>query len=110
MLEDEDSRLLSNAELAHRIEQSSGDRVTEHYIRSRIEGVEYHIPTDTLTLCCLTLDNGFVVTGESACVDPSNFDEEVGQRIAYDNAFQKLWPLFGFLLAEQRHRTHAEGA
>ena len=35
-------------------------------------------------------------------VDPANFDKAIGNRIAYDNAFNKLWPLFGFLLAEKR--------
>lgn len=38
--------------------------------------------------------------GESACVNPANYDQEIGERIAYDNAFSKLWAFFGFVLAE----------
>lgn len=51
-----------------------------------------------LTFCVLTLKNGFTVTGESACVSPANFDAEVGQKIARENAVQKVWPLMGYAL------------
>jgi hypothetical protein len=48
------------------------------------------------------LKNGYTVTGESACVDPANFDEEIGREVAFKDARNKLWPLLGFLLANQR--------
>jgi len=54
-----------------------------------------------LTFCVLVLRNGFTVTGESACASPENFDIEVGQKIAYENAKQKLWPLLGYLLKQK---------
>ena len=34
-------------------------------------------------------------------MNPENYNEEIGNKIAYDNAFRQLWPLFGFLLAEK---------
>jgi hypothetical protein len=46
--------------------------------------------------------NGFSVRGESACVDPRNFNMEIGRNIAYRNAFNSLWALEGYLLAERR--------
>lgn len=55
-------------------------------------------PLDLLTFCVLVLRNGFTVTGESACASPENFDAEIVQKIAYDNAKQKLWPLLGYEL------------
>ena len=51
--------------------------------------------------------NGFGVRGESACVDPRNFDEAIGRSIAYENAFDKLWQLEGYLLAERLSKTVA---
>ena len=51
-----------------------------------------------LTFCVLVLKNGFTVTGESACASPENFDEEVGRKIARQNAVQKIWPLMGYEL------------
>lgn len=76
-------------------------KVTKEYMASRIASVDYTRLGATTTLCNLTLDNGYSVLGQSACVSPENYDEEVGQGYAYKDAFAKLWPLFGFLLAEQ---------
>lgn len=58
-------------------------------------------PLRLLTICVLVLQNGFTVTGESACVSPENYDEEIGRRIARGKAVEKIWPLLGFLLADQ---------
>jgi hypothetical protein len=60
-----------------------------------------------LTICVLVLRNGFTVTGESACASPENFDEEIGRKIARQNAVQKIWPLMGY---ELKQRLHAEAA
>ena len=54
-----------------------------------------------LTFCVLVLRNGFVVTGESACASPENFDAEIGRRIARAAAAQKIWSLEGYLLKEK---------
>lgn len=56
---------------------------------------------DTLTFCVLTLKNGFVVTGESACASLENFDYEIGKKIARENAKNKIWALLGFMLKEK---------
>ncbi len=51
-----------------------------------------------LTFCVLVLQNGFTVTGESACASPENFDAELGRKIARQNAVAKVWPLMGYEL------------
>ena len=56
---------------------------------------------DLLTFCVIILRNGFTVTGESACASPENFDEEIGRKIARQNAVNKIWPLLGFRLRDQ---------
>ena len=53
---------------------------------------------DLLTFCVLMLRNGFMVTGESACASPENFDAEIGRKIARQNAVAKIWPLLGYEL------------
>lgn len=60
---------------------------------------------ETLTFCVLSLRNGFMVTGESACASPENFDAEIGRKIARDNAVQKIWALEGYLLKEKLHNV-----
>lgn len=79
------------------------EKVSKVEIDRRIKSTEYHIlPNSTVSICNITLDNGFSVRGESACVDPRNFNLEIGRQIAYRNAFDKLWQLMGFLLCEKR--------
>ncbi len=56
---------------------------------------------DLLTFCVLVLQNGFTVTGESACASPENFDAELGRKIARENAKQKMWPLMGYELKQR---------
>lgn len=58
-------------------------------------------PLTLLTFCVLVLRNGFTVTGESACASPENYDKAIGERIARQNAEQKIWPLMGYQLKEQ---------
>lgn len=58
---------------------------------------------DLLTICVLTLKNGFTVTGESACASPENFDAEIGHKIARSNAVNKIWALEGYLLKQALH-------
>jgi len=77
-------------------------RVTPQRIEYVITGEDYHVFNGTtLTVCCLTLANGFTVTGESACASPENFDIELGKKIARDNAKQKIWALEGYALRER---------
>lgn len=54
-----------------------------------------------LTFCVLVLQNGFTVTGESACASPENFDAEIGRKIARENAVNKMWPLMGYALKSE---------
>jgi len=77
-------------------------RVTPAMLDQEIVADDYHVfPGSCLTVCCLTLRNGFTVTGESACASPENFDAEIGRTIAFRNARDKIWPLLGFRLRDR---------
>ena len=72
-------------------------KLTKEHLESLIADVGYHrLDGTTVTICALTLRSGFVVTGESACLDPAGFDAAIGEQIAYENAFEKLWQLEGY--------------
>ena len=80
------------------------NRITKDDLTAKIHKVAYYQLADTtLTICVITVANGFTVTGESACADPANFNKEIGESIAYDNAFEKLWALEGYLLKQRMH-------
>jgi len=77
-------------------------RLTPALIDAAIKGEAFYVfPGTTLTVCALTLRNGFIVTGESAAASPENFDEAIGRSIARDNARQKIWAFEGYLLRER---------
>lgn len=77
-------------------------RLTPSLIDSVVFGEQYHVfPGTTMTVCALTLRNGYVVIGESAAASPQNFDEEIGRKIARENARNKIWALEGYLLKDR---------
>ena len=76
-------------------------RLTPRLIEETIKDAQFHKLTEVLTVCVLTLQNGFTVTGESACVSPANYNAEIGEKIAKDNAMEKIWALEGYLLKEK---------
>jgi len=77
-------------------------RLTPDLIDAAISKEDYHVfEGSQLTVCCLTLQNGFTVTGESACASPENFNAEIGRKIARSNARDKIWALEGYLLKQK---------
>ncbi|MDR5867935.1 Gp49 family protein [Halomonas koreensis] len=81
-------------------------RVTPDTLDEKIQGEDYHVfPGTTVTVCLLHLENGFTVTGESACASRENFDPELGRQIARRNAREKIWMLEGYLLRERLHSS-----
>jgi len=99
---------MSKAEIQKEIQDKglNAPRLTPGIINSKIKDVAYHVFEDTcLTVCCMTLFNGFTVTGESACASPENFDAEIGQKIAFEQAENKIWMLEGYLLKQKLFQT-----
>jgi len=77
-------------------------RLTPADIEATIASEQYYrFPGTTVTMCCLTLQNGYNTTGESACISSDNFDEEIGKQVARENAYQKIWVLEGYLLKQE---------
>lgn len=98
---------LSLGEAQAIVETKTAPRITEASIKAKIADVEY-FRVRHLTICIITLRNGFFVEGHSAPAAPENYDRQVGERYAYDNAFRQLWPLEGYLLREQLAASEAD--
>lgn len=58
---------------------------------------------DKSTVLHCQLPNGFVITTTSACVDPENYDPEIGEDICYDKLMEKIWELEGYRLQNERY-------
>ena len=96
--------MLKDNELIEALAKSPAPRITEDFMEARIKETSFTRFSETVTICQITLDNGYSVRGESACVNPENYNQEIGERVAFDNAFNTLWPLFGFFLAESQYQ------
>lgn len=99
---------MSEAEIEKEIQEKdlNAPRITPEHIDFVIVDEDYHVFEKTcLTVCCLTLRNGFTVTGESACASPENFNAEIGRKIARENARAKIWPLEGYMLRQKLHES-----
>ena len=75
-------------------------KVTLESIHAKVANVAYH-RHDHLTVCIVTMKNGFFVVGKAAPAHPGNFDEGIGQRLAHEDAIRQIWALEGYLLRER---------
>jgi hypothetical protein len=84
-------------------------RITPEHIDQVITAEQYWQPDGTtMTVCMLSLVNGFQVIGYSAAASPDNFDATIGRKLAFDDARGKIWVLEGYLLRQVLHdqQTH----
>lgn len=90
------------ADAASRWEHGKAPRVTNEMVDDQIVGETYTVlPSGRVTVCELTLKNGFTVRGESAVVFIENNVPQTGREIARKNAVDQIWPLLGFRLREE---------
>lgn len=92
---------MSEAEIQQEIADKglNAPRLTPEDIDGTIVDADFYVfPGTTTTVACLKLRNGFTVVGESACASQENFNEEIGRKIAYKNAREKIWALEGYML------------
>lgn len=82
------------------VSTKTAPRVTKESIEDRIEQVRY-IHDGTGTFAIIRMTNTFEAHGYAKPADPANFDPDVGERYAYEDAFKKLWQLEGYLLCER---------
>lgn len=67
-------------------------------ILSNSEFEKFHRVFGKQCIVVALLPNGFTIVGESACVDPNNYDETIGYNLAMKDIENQLWMLEGYLL------------
>ena len=76
-------------------------KLSNNDITSKIKNHTFtNLPSGKVIICEIVLENGFTVRGESAVVDPVNFIQDVGEKIAYEDAVNQIWQLEGYLLQQ----------
>lgn len=94
--------MITQQEAERLVSEKTAPRVTKESIEQKITRVDF-VRHETLTICIITMMSGFKEIGRAAPADPANYDAQVGERYAYEDAFRKLWHLEGYLLCEKLH-------
>lgn len=59
---------------------------------------EFGKPTTYVTV---QMKNGFTIRESTTCVDPNNYNEEIGKEICLKKIQDKIWFLLGYQLQEE---------
>lgn len=74
--------------------------VTQERIDHLMDTAVFDVRT-TLEKCTVVtaqLENGFILVEASACVDPANYDQDMGESICKEHMRSRLWELEGYAL------------
>lgn len=74
-----------------------------------VDKVAYFVFENRLTVCCVLLENGFILSGESAAFNGATFDAEKGREIAFKNARSKLFMLESYYAKKSQHEAAHRG-
>lgn len=80
------------------------NKLTIEYLTELVDDVEY-VHQGLLTICTITLKNGYKLAGSSACVDNQYYDPLVGNNCAFANSLDKLWELESYLLKQKIYES-----
>lgn len=54
-----------------------------------------------VTYVTVRMQNGFTLRESTTCVDPANYDEEIGKKICLEKIEDKVWFLLGYALQDK---------
>ena len=57
------------------------------------------------TYVTVRMKNGFTLRESTTCVDPANYNEEIGKEICLKKNEDKIWFLLGYQLQEDLYRS-----
>lgn len=72
--------------------------IKEYNVNEFIQSYDTKQWGDKTTVVHATLTNGFIITEASSCVDPSNFNMDIGYNICKERIQNEVWKMLGFML------------
>lgn len=63
-------------------------------------------PFPTITIVAWELPNGYVISDQSGCIDPDNYDESLGVEYARERLRNRVWELEGYLAKQEFGRDY----
>jgi len=81
--------------------KENGGKISPSFITSEVERddtvTQFFQLTDNMRVCTIRLESGHEVLGKSQVLDKRNDIKAVGEEIAFRNAINELWSVFGGL-------------
>lgn len=86
-------------------------KITEERIEEILDKSNIIVETvfEKVTQVTVQLENGFVLSHSSGCVDPKDYNKELGAKICLEKIKDKLWELEGYMLQELTHNSKKFG-
>ena len=81
-----------------RLDDPEGSSLKEFDVTRFFDTVDTQKMGEKTTVAKGTLINGFELIEGSSCVDPKNYDEELGTKICVGRMRDEVWKLLGFVL------------
>lgn len=102
---------VNEIEILQEEKEMSNIKVSKERIEHLMKTATYEVRTvfGKCTIVAAKLENGFIITESSACVDPANYDAAMGERICKDKIRDRLWELEGYALQKGLHKMVQEG-
>ena len=86
----------------------TGNSVTIEQVRANMQDVIVRTLQDfekPCTYVTVRMKNGFTLRESTTCVDPANYDEEIGKQICLEKIEDKIWFLLGYALQDKIANT-----
>lgn len=80
------------------------NKVTKEDVQANMQDVIVKTQVEfgkPVTYVTVRMKNGFTVRESTTCVDPDNYDEEIGKKICLEKIEDKIWMLLGYELQNQ---------
>lgn len=79
-------------------------KVTQEQVNKILANSKIDISTvfGKCTVVAVQLPSGFILVESSACVDPENYDAELGRQICMKRIEDQIWLLEGYYLQKYR--------
>lgn len=74
-------------------------------LNKQVSSVKFYKVGVKTTVALLTANNGFEIVGTSACVNPDDFNEPIGQHFALVDALNELDGFIGFVRQQESFKA-----
>ena len=85
------------------MEVGENNTIVETNVNDFVKEIEYEKWGEKTTIAHATLANGFTITESSSCVDPENFNMDIGSSICKEKIYSQVWNHLGFLLQSAKY-------